>query len=299
MASFNSITPITMFSLNRVQLIGYVTQPVSVRQTPNGTSVADINVGTPYTFTAESGEKLSGISYHSVTAWSGMADVAGQYLKPGSQVFISGRLQTNSWEDEQSGEKRNKTRVIAMDLIMLDPREGQIEKPAGAEDVCNCLNRVDVVGHMTRDPEVRTTTNGRSVTTMGIATNERWKDKQSGENKERTEFHNIVAWGDLAKSCADGLKKGQRVHASGRVQTRTWENQQGQKRYTTEVVADTVSLLGVKNTSLNYSNEVRSTAKPAASDGADVSKEPAPVAAGTDVPEIEYKSEVKVEDLPF
>lgn len=283
-----------MFSLNRIQLIGYLTQPVSVRQTPNGTSVADLNVATPYTFKSDSGETLSGVSYHSVTAWSGMADVAAQYLKPGSQLFLSGRLQTDSWEDEKTAEKKSKTRIVAMDMIMLDPRDGQIEVPASAKQLTQCLNRVDVVGHITKDPEIRTTTNGQSVVSVGVATNERWKDKGSSEMKERTEFHNVVIWGDLAKLVAETVKKGQRVHVTGRVQTRSWETKQGSKRYTTEVIADAVSLLGVKNTDLTYSNEA-----PAFSKAGKSSEAPAAVSAGMEVPPVNYESEVKVEDLPF
>lgn len=290
-----------MFYLNRIQLIGYLTQPVSLRQTPGGTSVADLNIGTPYTFTTDAGQTLAGTGYHSVVAWSGMADVAAQYLRPGSQVFLSGRLQTDSWDDAQSGEKKSKTRIIAMDLIMLDPKNGQLKAPEGAPELASCLNRVDLIGNLTKDPEARTTTSGKSVVSMGVATNERWKDKQSGEIKERVEYHNVVLWGDLAKHCSEHLKKGQRIHVSGRVQTRSWETPQGQKRYTTEVNADTVSLLGVKNDAIAYSNEARTFTKKEASVGAGANADAnkVPVAAGADIPPIQYESEVKVEELPF
>jgi single-strand DNA-binding protein len=285
-----------MFSLNRVQLIGYVTQPVNLRQTPSGTSVADVNVATPYTFQTAEGNTLNGTAFHSITAWGGMADVAGQYLKPGSQVFLAGRLQTDSWEDEKTSEKRSKTKVIAMDLIMLDPKDGQVEVDKALKVITSCMNRVDVIGNLTREPELRTTTNGQHVAALGVATNERWKDKQSGEMKERTEFHNVVVWGDLAELCTQHLKKGNRVHVGGRVQTRSWETKQGSKRTTTEIVADSVALLGVKNTEITYSNEARqapskNTQSSKTSGGAE------PVAAA--VPEVKYESEVKVEDLPF
>ena len=292
-----------MFSLNRVQLIGYLTQPVSLRQTPSGQSVADLNIATPYTFKADSGQTMSGMGFHSTTAWGGMADVAAQYLKAGSQVFVSGRLQTDSWEDEQTNEKRSKTRLVAMDLIMLDPRAGQLEVDSSAKDITNCMNRADIIGNLTRDPEMRTTTNGQNVLSLGVATNERWKDRASGEMKERTEFHNIVIWGALAETCSKTLKKGQRVHAAGRVQTRSFETKQGSKRTTTEIVVDSISLLGVKNTDISYSNEARTPQKssaPQAKSEAPQSKSDAPpVAAGVDVPEVKYESEVKAEDLPF
>jgi single-strand DNA-binding protein len=213
-------------------------------------------------------------------------------------MYISGRLQTDSWEDEQSGEKRSKTKVVAMDMILLDPKGGQIEVPASGAVLAQCLNRVQVIGNVTRDPELRTTTSGQNVLSFGIATNERWKDKASGEMKERTEFHNIVAWGDLAVAIQANVKKGQRVYACGRVQTRSFETQAGQKRFTTEVIADQVNLLGVKN-----ADAVAAVAADGAAMSAARSVAPArkaePVAAGVAIPEIKYESEIKPEDLPF
>jgi single-strand DNA-binding protein len=281
-----------MFSLNRVQLIGYQTQPVELRQTPSGQSVADLNVATPYAFTTDSGQALSGTGYHSVTVWGGMADVAAQYLKVGAQVFLSGRLQTDSWEDEKSGEKRSKTRIVALDMILLDPKGGQLEAGDAPKHLTSCLNRADIVGHLTRDPEIRTTTNGNNVATLGIATNERWKDKASGEIKERVEFHNLVLWNELAELASKHLKKGMRAHAAGRVQSRSFETKQGQKRVVTEIITDSIAMLGVKNLDVNYSTEPR---RPSSSqkDGA------TPVGVSADVPEVQYESDVKVEDLPF
>ena len=101
-----------MFSYNRVQIIGYQTQPLQLRQTPSGTSVTDLNLVVPYTFKSDSGEMLSGKSFHVVTMWGPMADVAGRFVKVGSQVFVSGRMQTDTWEDEKTGEKRSKTKIM-------------------------------------------------------------------------------------------------------------------------------------------------------------------------------------------
>jgi single-strand DNA-binding protein len=286
-----------MFSLNRVHIIGYQTQPVEIRKTPSGISVTDLNLVAPYQFRADNGSMLEGKSFHTVTVWGSMADVAGQFLRPGGQVFIAGRLQTDSWEDEQTKEKRSKTKLVALDMILLDPKDGQLEAPAGAKQVLGMLNRADVIGNVTRDPEMRTTTSGQKVLTLGVATNERWRDKASSELKERTEFHNVVVWGDLAAEVQTSIRKGNRVFISGRVQTRSWETQAGSKRYTTEIVADTVSLLGVRNSAATDS--IRSTSTRSSSDAS----EGEPVAVGADtsggIPEISYASEVKVEDLPF
>lgn len=286
-----------MFSFNRVHIIGYQTQPVEVRQTPTGTSVTDLNLVVPYSFQSDSGDTLAGKGFHTVTLWGPMADIAGQYVRPGAQIFISGRLQTDSWENQESGEKRSKTKIIALDMILLDPKDGQLPAPDGVQQINGLPNRVDLVGNVTRDPEMRTTTNGHSVLTLGVATNDRWKDKSSGESRERAEFHNVVIWGDLAQEASATLKKGSRVYVSGRVQTRSWETKDGSKRTTTEVVAENLSLLGTKSNAASES--VRTDASPRSASKTVQEGQPEPAAEPVAVPEIDYKSEVKAEDLPF
>ncbi len=292
-----------MFSLNRVQIIGYQTQPVQIRQTPGGTSVTDLNLVVPYSFKSDAGEMLTGKGFHTITLWGALADVAGQFVKPGAQMFIAGRLQTDSWEDEKSGEKRSKTKIVGAEMILLDPKTGQIQPPAKAKHILSACNRADIVGNVTRDPEMRTTTSGQKVLTLGVATNERWKDKASGEMKERSEFHNVVVWGELAEEVMQGVKKGNRVFVSGRVQTRSWETQAGAKRYTTEVIAETLSLLGVASQLARESMQTDSMAS-----GLQQQSRPAPARqesssqdepAFASVPDIAYGSEIKVEDLPF
>lgn len=286
--------PIFMFSLNRVSIIGYQTQPVELRQTPSGTAVTDLNLVVPSSFTSQAGEQLTGKGFFPVTVWGPTAQFAGQYIKAGAQVYISGRLQTDSWEDEKSGEKRSKTKIVAQEMILLDPKDGQRAAPEGARELTNCLNRADVIGNVTKDPEMRTTTNGTNVLTIGVASNERWKDRQTSEVKERTEFHNVVVWGALAQEVSKYVKKGNRVYVSGRVQTRSWETQSGSKRTTTEVVAEQVSLLGVTN-SIAESAISSSASAPRERERAPADNDE-PVAA---IPEVQYKSEIKVEDLPF
>ncbi|MCK5019930.1 MAG: single-stranded DNA-binding protein [Candidatus Peribacteraceae bacterium] len=289
-----------MYSYNRVNIIGYQTQPIEVRQTPGGTSVTDLNLVVPYTFRSEQGEMLEGKGFHTVTAWGPMADIAGQFLSAGSQVFISGRLQTDSWEDQESGEKRSKTKIIALDMIMLDPRDGQMPALEGAKEISGAINRADVVGNITREPELRTTTSGQQVLTLGVATNDKWKDKATGEDKERAEFHDVVLWGKLAEEMSKHAKKGARVFASGRVQTRSWETQSGSKRYTTEIVAETVKLLGVSHPAAqgNISSQSASETKKAPVPAKEASPAPSSDKA-VEAPVPEYASEVTVEDLPF
>jgi single-strand DNA-binding protein len=282
-----------MFSLNRIEIIGYQTQPVTLRKTPSGASVTDLNIVVPYSFQSSKGEALSGKSFHTVTVWGSMADIAGQYVREGSQLYISGRLQTDAWEDQETKDKRSKTKIVAMDLIMLDPKDGQRSAPSGSEALLSYLNRAQVIGNVTREPEMRTTTSGQNVLTLGVATNERWKDKATGEMKERAEYHNVVIWGDLAKAVQIGVKKGQRIYVAGRVQTRTWETKEGQKRATTEIIAESVTMLGCKNT------EAMSSVQAEPRDVADENNaSPEPVGVGA-IPSISYESEIKPEDLPF
>ena len=289
-----------MFSLNRVHIIGYQTQPVEVRQTPGGTSVTDLNLVVPYTFSSDTGEVLKGKGFHTVTLWGPMAEVAGQYVRPGAQLFIAGRLQTDSWEDQQSAEKRSKTKIVALDMILLDPKDGQMTPPSGANRVCNVVNRAEAIGNVTRDPEMRTTTGGQQVLTLGVATNERWKDKTSGQSKDRTEFHNVVIWGELAEEVARTIKKGNRVYVSGRVQTRSWETQSGSKRTTTEIIADAVHLLGISSPEAKDSVRTERTASSATEkDSVPAHVADAAAEAAVAVPEISYTSEIKAEDLPF
>lgn len=103
------------------------------------------------------------------------------------------------------------------------------------------LNKAMIIGRLTKDPEGRTTTSGRSVTSFSVATNRVWSDA-SGAKQEATEYHNVVLWGRLAEIAAQYLVKGQEVYVEGRLQTRSWEGQDGVKRYTTEIVGDNMQM---------------------------------------------------------
>ena len=105
------------------------------------------------------------------------------------------------------------------------------------------VNIAIVVGNLGRDPEVRFTQSGRAVANFPIATSESWTG-QDGSPQERTEWHNIVVWGKQAESCGQYLSKGRQVFVQGRIQTRKWTDQNGQDRYTTEIVAQRVQFLG-------------------------------------------------------
>ncbi len=142
------------------------------------------------------------------------------------------------------------------------------------------VNKVILVGRLGRDPEMRFTQNGRAVTNFTIATNENWTD-QAGEKQERTEWHKIVTWGKLAENCAKLLSKGRLVYIEGRLQTRAWDDREGNKRYTTEIVATNMQILSPMEAGVQSLGTFDDTAK--------VDQEP----SGPDQSPDEY------DDIPF
>ena len=106
------------------------------------------------------------------------------------------------------------------------------------------INKVIVVGNLGQDPETRYMPSGSAVTNLTVATNETWKDKQSGEQKERTEWHRVAMFGRLAEIAAEYLRKGSQVYIEGKLRTRKWQDKQGNDRYTTEIIADEMQMLG-------------------------------------------------------
>ncbi|MGB9498742.1 MAG: single-stranded DNA-binding protein [Dissulfuribacterales bacterium] len=110
------------------------------------------------------------------------------------------------------------------------------------------LNKAMLIGRLGKDPDLRFTQDGRAVASFSVATSEDWKDKATGEKKERTEWHRIVAFGKLGEICGEYLSKGRQVYIEGRLQTRSWEKD-GVTRYTTEIVANDMQMLDPKGSS--------------------------------------------------
>ena len=106
------------------------------------------------------------------------------------------------------------------------------------------INKVIIVGNLGQDPDTRYMPSGAAVTNFTVATNEAWKDKQTGEQKERTEWHKVAMFGRLAEIAAEYLRKGSQVYVEGKLRTRKWQGQDGQDRYTTEIIADEMQMLG-------------------------------------------------------
>lgn len=144
------------------------------------------------------------------------------------------------------------------------------------------LNRVTLIGRLTRDPEVRSTPAGRSVASVTVATGRAWTD-QAGQKQKESEFHNIVMWSKLADIAGQYLRKGARLYVEGRLKTRDWTGQDGVKRYRTEIVAENMIMLDGPARSGATSESIPNN------QSNDSSEEPQPV----------MEEEIKVEDIPF
>jgi len=131
------------------------------------------------------------------------------------------------------------------------------------------VNKVILIGNLGKDPEVRYMPNGNAVANITLATSESWKDKTSGEQQEKTEWHRVVMFRRLGEIAGEYLKKGSKVYIEGKLQTRKWQDSSGNDRYTTEIVANEMQMLDSRGGSANFSAESKSA--PAAA--------PAPVAA--------------------
>jgi single-strand DNA-binding protein len=109
------------------------------------------------------------------------------------------------------------------------------------------VNKVILIGNLGNDPDVRYTASGAAVANISLATAESWRDKESGEQQERTEWHRVVFFGRLAEIVAEYLKKGSQIYVEGRLQTRKWQDKEGKDRYSTEIVANEMQMLGSRS----------------------------------------------------
>lgn len=149
------------------------------------------------------------------------------------------------------------------------------------------LNKVQLIGNLTRDPELRYTPSGAAVCTIGLATNRTWTT-DAGEKKEETEFHRVVAWNKLAELCSQLLSKGRKIYVEGRLRTNSWQTQDGGQRQTTEVVIEDMIILDSKRSVAAASNEGMSSSG---------TTPPPPAAASDNQGKSDEESQVGEEDV--
>lgn len=157
------------------------------------------------------------------------------------------------------------------------------------------LNKVMIIGRLTRDPESRTTPSGINVCQISVATSYVYTNQQTGQKVEQTEFHNVVLWRKLGEIAQQYLKKGTQVFIEGRLQTRSWEGQDGQKRYRTEIIADNMIMLGRPNNTGSAGGSFAPTANKPAPAKNDFNQP----SSAEELPTINQGEDVNVEDIPF
>ena len=142
----------------------------------------------------------------------------------------------------------------------------------------NSVNKVILIGNLTKDPELRQTPSGTSVCSYTIATNHSWKDA-NGTKQEKPEYHNIVAWGKLAEICGNYLEKGKKVYLEGRLQTRDWEGEDGIKRYRTEIISENMVMLNSRGEQTQRNDYSSQQSNP--------------------TPALQQSEDISIDDLPF
>ena len=156
------------------------------------------------------------------------------------------------------------------------------------------LNKVMIIGRLTRDPELKTIPSGASVCQLGLATNYVYTNQQTGQKVEQVEYHNAVLWRKLAEIAAQYLKKGQRVYVEGRLQTRSWDGQDGKKNYKTEIVVDNMIMLD-GGRSGGAGSDMPSRGNASTNDDMSMNQE----APAEELPTIVQGEDLNVEDIPF
>ncbi len=156
------------------------------------------------------------------------------------------------------------------------------------------VNKVIIVGNLGRDPEVRYTPNGSAVCNVSVATTRSWKNKESGDKSEETEWHRVVFYDKLAEIAGEYLKKGRSVYVEGRLKTRKWQDKEGQDRYTTEIVADRMQMLGSRSGGSESMGGGRSSGERSSGEGAKSypSSRPSDKGSGSGIEDMD-------DDIPF
>ncbi|MCK5080560.1 MAG: single-stranded DNA-binding protein [Candidatus Moranbacteria bacterium] len=163
------------------------------------------------------------------------------------------------------------------------------------------LNKAMIIGRLTNDPQMRSTQTGQNVTSFSLATNRRWNNRNTGQQQEDVQFHNIVAWGKVAEICSQYLKKGSRIYVEGRLQTQSWDDAKtGEKKYRTEINLENMIMLDSKGQNPGGGNNFQ---QPATQNNTTPQNNDIP--AAEEIPTINVdddkngSDDIKIEDIPF
>lgn len=223
-----------MAGVNKVILVGNAGRDPEVRYLPSGGSVANFSVATSEQWNNKtSGQREDRTEWHRICAFGRLSEYCAKSISKGKQVYIEGRLQTRQWDDKE-GNKRYTTEIVASQVYALEE---------GME-----VSKAVLVGRVEKAPEVRTTNSGQEVANFNLITTSR-RSNGEGEGPERTEIHRVVAFGKTAEVCGKYLTPGKLIFVEGRIQTREWQDKDGQTRQTTECVVSNMQMLGSRGDS--------------------------------------------------
>ncbi len=245
--------------INKVILVGRLGNDPEVRYIPNGGAVANLQVATSESWRdKQTGEMREQTEWHRVVLFGKLAEVAGEYLRKGAQVYIEGQLRTRSWED--NGITRYVTEILVkttgtMQMLgsapqqnaQAQPKPQQNGQPQSADATKKGGAKTKGRGRKAAQPEPQPQPPegedyGFSVANLQVATSETWRDKQTGEMREQTEWHRVVLFGKLAEVAGEYLRKGAQVYIEGQLRTRSWEDN-GITRYVTEILVKTTGTM--------------------------------------------------------
>ena len=221
--------------LNHVYLLGALARNPELRYTPAGMAVLDLVVAGDDHIVGNDGKARVMPWYHRTSVLGKQAEALAEDLRAGQPVFVEGSLEYRTWETPE-GAKRSQVSVKALRVEMANAGSRNpvtVQDSQGGLRLTNAVNEVALIGNLTRDAELRYTPAGDAVTTISIAVNESWKDKD-GNWQEKTHFVEANLWRELAET-AGNLKKGDPIFTTGRLVNESWTDKEGQKRSSTRV----------------------------------------------------------------
>ena len=318
-------------SVNKVFLWGKVDDDPEIQSTPNGAIMANLTLSTSDRFQDPQGNWQDRTEWHNLVAFKRTAEIIRDYVKKGSRLYIEGKLTTRRWDDKE-GAKRYKTEVVAFDISLLSAREGgsvggssrparSDQRPMGgtddfvaqppyvqqaeisdgvaeqAEIIAKRSNRVFLLGNVGKNPEIRSSASGVMVVTLGLATSDRVQDAQ-GNWQDHTDWHNLVAFKRTAEIIRDYVHKGSKLYVEGKIQTRSWDDQSGQKRYKTEIIVNDLSLLSGREEGSGGAG-AGGYSRPASTPASAASFDQQPPAAAGGAEDYTQQTEISDEDIPF
>jgi single-strand DNA-binding protein len=234
--------------LNLATLIGNVGREPEIRSTKDGKQIAQFSLATTDSWKDRiSGEKRERTEWHRVIVFhEGLVSMVKNSVHKGSKLCLQGNIQTRKWLDDTSGIERYVTEIILQNqsatLLLLDNKScdnvSDGHETEAVDSTISGLNLATLIGNVGREPEIRSTKDGKQIAQFSLATTDSWKDRASGEKRERTEWHRVIVFHEgLVSVIKNYVHKGTKLYLQGNIQTRKWlDDSSGIERYITELI---------------------------------------------------------------